>query len=296
MAVFTGMKVPCIAALVLAFAAATVGFTQTKAAFEAVSIRPAPAQPSDFSVGLHMDGAQARFTYQSLKNYISRAYGVKVLQIVGPDWLGGERFDIAAKLPDGATPAQIPEMLRGLLEERFHLTIHREMKEFPVYALETAKGGTRLTELPPDSDAGPTPTGTANVTVTGTAAGVGYNFGNGSTLMFGHHGFEGKKISMRDLAETLSWYLDRSVVDMTGLKGNYDLLLDISTEDSRAMSIRAGVIAGVVMPPSILAELDKPWGDSLNNALRKVGLTLASRKSLLEVIVIDSIDKKPTEN
>src|SRR5437870_13785441 len=112
MAVFTGMKVPCIAALVLALAVATVGSTQTKAAFEAASIRPAPAQPSDFNIGLHMDGAQARFTYQSLRNYISRAYRVKVLQIVGPDWLD-EKFDIAAKLPDGATPAQLPEMLQG---------------------------------------------------------------------------------------------------------------------------------------------------------------------------------------
>ena len=62
------------------------------------------------------------------------------------------------------------------------------------------------------------------------------------------------------------------------------------------MSIRAGLVAGVVLPPSVLALLDKPWGDSLNNALSKVGLTLASRKSPLEVIVIDSIDKKPTEN
>jgi uncharacterized protein (TIGR03435 family) len=290
------MKVSCIAALVLTLAVATVGSTQTKAAFEAASIRPAPAQISDFNVGLHMDGVQARFTYLSLKDYISRAYRVKVLQIVGPDWLGGEKFDISAKLPDGATPAQIPEMLQGLLEDRFRLIAHREMKEFPVYALETAKGGTRLTEPPPDSDTGPAPSGTVNVAVTGTAAGVGYNFGNGSTLMFSQHGFEGKKISMRDLAETLSWYLDRSVVDMTGLKGNYDCLLDISAEDYRAMSIRAGVVAGIVLPPSVLAELDKPWGDSLNNALSKVGLTLASRKSPLEVIVIDSIDKKPTEN
>ena len=243
------MNVSCVAALVLALAAATAGSTQAKVAFEVASIRSAPAQPSDFNVGLHMDGAQARFTYLSLKDYISRAYRVKALQIVGPDWLGGEKFDIAAKLPEGATPAQIPEMLQRLLEERFHLTIHREIKEFPIYALETAKGGTRLTELPPDSDTGPTPAGTVNVTVTGTAAGVGYNFGNGSTLMFSQHGLEGQKISMRNLAETLSWYLDRSVVDMTALNGNYDLLLDVSAEDYRAMSIRAGVVAGVVLPP-----------------------------------------------
>ena len=294
MAVFTSMKASCIAAPVLVFSVATLVCAQTKPAFEAASIRPAPVQPSDFNVGLRVDGAQARFTYLSLKSYISRAYRVRISQIVGPDWLDGERFDVAAKLPDGATPAQIPEMLQGLLEERFHLMIHRDMKEFPVYALETAKGGIRLTGLPPGT--GPTPADAVNVTVTGTSAGVGYNFGNGSTLMFSQHGLEAQKVSMRDLAETLSWYLDRPVVDMTGLKGNYDLLWDISAEDYRAMSIRAGVVAGVVIPSSILAELDKPWGDSLHGALSKVGLTLASRKSLLEVVVIDSIDKKPAGN
>jgi uncharacterized protein (TIGR03435 family) len=296
MAVFTGMKASCTAALVLAFAVATVDFAQTKAAFEVASIRPAPAQPTDFNLGLKISGAQVRFAYLSLKDYISRAYRVKPLHIVGPDWLGNEKFDIAATLPDGATPAQIPEMLQRLLEERFHLTIHHEMKEFPVYALETAQGGTRLTELPPDADAGPTPTGTVDATVTGTAAGVERNFGNGSTMMFSQHGFEGKKISMSDLADTLSWYLERPVVDMTGLKGSYDLLLDISAADYRAMSIRAGVVAGIALPPSILVTLDKPWGDSVNNALSKVGLTLAARKSLLEVIVIDRIDRNPTEN
>jgi uncharacterized protein (TIGR03435 family) len=290
------MKASCIAASVLILGVATAGSTQTKAAFEAASIRPAPPQLSNFNVGLHMDGAQARYTYLSLKDYISRAYHLKAFQIVGPDWLGSEKFDIAAKIPDGAAPAQISDMLQALLEERFHLKIHREMKEFPVYGLETAKGGIRLTELQPDSDTAITPAGPLNVTVTGTAAGVAYNFGNGSTLMFSQQGFEGRKISMIALAETLSYYVDRPVVDTTGLKGNYDLLLDVSAEDARAMSIRGGVVAGVLLPPAVLAVLDKPWGESLNNALSKVGLTLASRKSPLEVIVIDSIDKKPTEN
>jgi len=290
------MTAPCIAALVLALTVATVGFTQTKAAFEVASIRPAPAQTSDFNLGMKISGTQVRFAYLSLKDYISRAYRVKPLHIVGPDWLGGEKWDIAAKLPDGATPAQIPELLQRLLEERFHLAIHREMKEFQVYALETAKGGTRLSELPPDADTGTPAAGAVDATVTGTAAGVGYDFGNGSTLMFSQRGLEGKKITMRDLVEMLSWYLERPVVDMTGLQGNYDLLLDISAEDYRAMSIRAGVVAGIALPPAVLAALDKPWGDSVSNALSKVGLTLASRKSPVEVVVIDHIERKPTEN
>ena len=295
MAVFTAMKAPGIAALVLALALALVSSAQTRAAFEAASIRPAPTQPSDFNVGLHMDGAQARFTYRSLRDYISTAYGVRVLQIVGPEWLGSEKFDIAAKLPDGATSAQIPEMLQRLLEERFHLRAHREMREFAVYALETAKAGVHLREVP-DPDTGQTAAQTVNVTVTGTAAGVGYNFGNGSTLLFTPQGFDGRKVSMQNLAETLCWYLDRAVVDMTGLKGKYDFLLDVSGDDSRAMSIRGGVVAGVALPPSVLTALDKPWGDSLRSSLNKAGLTLASRKSPLEVVVVDSIEKQPTEN
>jgi uncharacterized protein (TIGR03435 family) len=250
----------------------------------------------DFNIGLRMNGAQARFTYLSLKDYVARAYRVKVTQIVGPDWLGSERFDITAKLPDGGTAAQIPEMLQRLLEDRFRLVIHRERREFPVYTLEIARGGIRLTALPSDSGMGSAAVGAVDATVTGTATAVERNFGNGSTLIFGARGFEAKKISMPDLADTLSWYLDRSVVDMTGLKGSYDFLLEVSAEDYRAMGIRAGVVAGVTVPPVYLAMLDKPWGDSVNNALSKVGLTLAARKSLLDVIVVDSVDRNPTEN
>jgi uncharacterized protein (TIGR03435 family) len=291
------MKTSCLTALILTTVfAIVVAFGQTKPAFEAASIRPAPTQVSSVNVGLHMDGSQARFTYLSLKDYISRAYRLKAYQIVGPDWLAGERFDIAAKLPDGATAAQIPEMLQALLDERFHLKIHRDMKDFPVYSLEIAKGGIKMKELPSDSDTATSPAGALNVTVVGTNTGVGYSFGNGSTLTFSARGLEGKKITMRALAETLSWYVDRPVVDMTGLKGNYDIMLDISEEDFRAMTIRSAVVAGVVLPPPAMAVLDRPWGDSLTNSLGKAGLTLEQRKSPLEVIVIDSIEKKPTDN
>ncbi len=272
-----------------------VAFGQKTPAFEVASIRPAPVQLTNFNVGLHMDGSQARFTYLSLRDYISMAYRLKSLQIVGPDWLAGEKFDISAKLPDGATTAQIPEMLQALLQERFHLKSHRETKDFAVYSLEIAKGGIKLKEIPPDP-VGTTPAGPVNVTVAGNASGAEYSFGGGATLSLSQRGLLGNKINMRALADTLSWYLDRPVVDMTGLKGNYDIVLTISADDYRAMSIRSAVIAGVTLPPAATAVLDNPWGDSLYKALAAAGLILEMRKSPLEVIVIDSIEKKPTDN
>lgn len=285
--------------VVLAFVmliTALIGSAQTKASFEAASIRPAPPQTTNFNVGLRMDGAQVHFTYVSLRDYITRAYRLKVYQVVGPDWLAGEKFDIAGKLPDPSSAAQIPEMLQSLLEERFGLKMHREAREFPVYVLDVVRGGIRIKELALETDPGAVPEGTQNLTVIGTASGVVYRFGSDSTLTLSQKGFEGRKIRMRDLADTLSWYLDKPVVDMTGLQGSYDIVLDISEDDYRAMSIRAGVVAGIAIPPAITSILDKGWGDSLSNALSKVGLILESRKAPLDFVVIDSIQRKPTDN
>jgi uncharacterized protein (TIGR03435 family) len=271
-------------------------FSQVTPTFEVASIRPVPVQVSNVSIGLLVDGSQARFTYLSLKDYISRAYRLKAFQIVGPDWLASEKFDIAAKLPLGATTSQIPEMLQTLLRERFHLELHPESKDFPVYSLEVGRSGFKLHELPADRQAITAPTGTLNVAVTVTSAGVNYDFGNGSTLNFIQRGLEGKKITMMMLTDTLSWYLDLPLIDRTGLNGNYDMNLAISAEDYRAMSIRSAVVAGVVLPPALAGVLDQPWGDSLRNALGQAGLVLERRKAPLEIIVIDSIDRKPTEN
>jgi len=274
---------------------ASVALSQVKAGFEVASIRPIQPEVSNVYLGLRVDGSQAHFTL-SLKDCISRAYGLKPYQIIGPGWLPAEKFDIAAKLPDGAKASQIPEMLQVLLDERFHLKMHRESKGFPAYSLEVARSGLKLQEVSSDSNATSTPAAMPVVAVTGSADGTNYNFGNGSTLTFSQSGVVAKRITMGMLTDTLSWYLDRPVVDRTGLKGNYDMALDVSAEDSRAMSIRAGVVAGIPLPPAVMALLDKPWGDSVTNSLGKAGLTLERRNVPLEVMIIDNVDRKPTDN
>ena len=75
---------------------------------------------------------------------MQNAYSVKDYQVTCPAWMDEQRFDISAKLPDGATKDQAPEMLQNLLKERFKVTLHREKKDHPIYALVAGKNGPKL--------------------------------------------------------------------------------------------------------------------------------------------------------
>src|SRR5438270_7214723 len=113
-------------------AAAAFGQTPARAEFEVASIRQSPPITAEVKVGVHIDGAQVSVTYFSLKDLIQTAYKLKNYQVVAPDWVASERFDIAAKLPAGANRDQVPDMLQSLLEDRFKMKVHRDSKEFPV--------------------------------------------------------------------------------------------------------------------------------------------------------------------
>jgi uncharacterized protein (TIGR03435 family) len=274
-----------------------VSFAQTSKQFEVASIRPVAEQPpNQVGVGLTINGSQVRISYLSLKDYIGIAYRMRINQVVGPDWLGSQRFDIAAKLPEGAPQADVPEMLQALLADRFQMKSHRESKEFPVYALEVAKTGLKITESMTEAEAAAADAGAVNIAAGGSGLGATINFGNGSHFTLGVNGFETKRLTMGMFADMLTRFLDRPVIDMTGLKAGYDMTLELSPEDRMAMLIRSAVSAGVVLPPQALTLLDGASGDSLSNSLKKAGLTLESRRAPLDVIVVDQIQKTPTEN
>src|SRR5258707_999126 len=101
---------------------------------------------------------------------------------------------------------------------------------------------------------------------------------------------------MTQLAECLSRFMDKPVVDQTSLKGTYDLTLELSSEDYRAMELRGAIAAGVTFSAETLKALELSSNDSLFSAMQKMGMKLESRKAPLEVLVIDSIRKTPTEN
>ena len=264
--------------------------------FEVASIKPsAPNAQGPASAGLHIDGAMVRYSSLSLKLYLGMAYGLKNYEISAPDWMTSERWDITAKLPDGSDQKQIPEMLQALLRDRFQMKMHRETKEFPVYGLIIGKRELKLKE-PPADPAAEGGEQSVNVATSVSGAGTTVTYGNGSYFTLDDNKFKGKKLPMAIIAGALARFADRPVVDMTDLKGSYDFTMEFSPEDFRAMMIRAAIAQGSVVSPEVLKLVDASSGDTLFNAVEKLGLKLESRKAPIEMLVIDQAVKTPTEN
>ena len=302
------------AAVVLAGAA----MAQTAApgpAFEVASIKPAAPlnRGQIFSgqahAGMKVDAARVDIGSMSLADLIRVAYRVKPYQISGPDWMASERFDVLAKLPEGASSGQVPEMLQALLAERFKLAVHRESKEHAVYALVVGKNGPKLRESLPDADA-PVATDDANpqvrvsgrgenmsVSITGAEIGTAH-------MSMGPNGnmrLEAPKMSMPALADALSRFFDRPVVDLTELKGSYQITLDLSLEDLRNAARNAGLMGPGMgggrdgARPQADAASD-PGGLSVVAAVQQLGLKLEPRKTPVDFVVVDHLEKTPSEN
>ncbi len=266
--------------------------------FEVTSVKPAPpivAGGAPVKIGMHIDGAQVHFDGFALKDYIRMAYRVRPYQVSGPDWIDGERFVIDAKMPAGATREQVPDMLQSLLADRFRLKIHNETKDFPVYALEVVPGASKLKDVT-DTSAAEDAAAPTEVQAQGSAAGIGVSLPGGASYSFANDTFIGKKLNMFYLTDILTRFMDRPVVDQTGLTGKYDLTIKLAEEDYRTMLIRSAIAAGVALPPEALRLLDNASDATLHSGLRAYGLKLEQKKAPLPLLVVDSISKTPTEN
>ncbi len=268
--------------------------------FEVASIKLSDqnAQSQAVSAGIHIDGAMVRYSAVDLKIIIAAAWGVKNYQISAPDWMAAERWNITAKLPDGSDRKEIPAMIQALLRDRFQMKTHRETRELQVYGLIVAKDGLKLKETPADPAAASAdvPKPAVNVGASAGGGGTVVNYGNGAYFTIGNDKLEGRKMQMSVLGDILARFADRPVVDMTGLKGNYDFTMEFSPEDFRAMMIRAAVAQGSVLPPDVLKLADAAPGDSLFNAVEKLGLKLEARKSPIDMLVVDQALRTPTAN
>jgi uncharacterized protein (TIGR03435 family) len=291
-------------AVIAAIAAAipVYSFAQTKPQkleFEAASIRATPVLETGVKLGMHSDGAQVRFDFLSLRDLTRLAWQVKDYQVVGPDWIASERYTVIAKVPEGNfTEDQKREMLQNLLIDRFGLKYHNEKKEFAVYALEQGKNGIKMKETPPDANGeAPPPSKGINVSANGSERGVFVDLGGGAYFTFTDNKFVGHKITVARIVDSLAMYLDKPLVDQTGLPADktYDLTLAITPDDYRVMLIRSAIHAGIQLPPQALQLADGSI-DSFYTALDTAGLKLESKRAPIDVIVVDSASKTPTEN
>jgi len=303
-----------------------------KLAFEVASIKP--AAPLDMAkvaqgiaqghmplVGPRVDAARAEYWYMSLRDLMALAYQVQANQISGPDWIATQRFDIAAKLPAGATKDQTNQMLQSLLEERFKMTLHRETKDHPVFALVVAKDGPILQESPPDPSQpldtnAPLKPGETQLDTEEGPIRINMGKDGSSTINMGARGtvttrmdlsaqtihMESSKVTMSGFALMLTRLFQtggpgsRPVVDMTGLKGNYRVVLDISLADLMAMARSVMPDLGGGAPPAgePAGVASEPGGaTSIFASVKALGLRLEQRKAPIEQLIIDYAEKTP---
>jgi uncharacterized protein (TIGR03435 family) len=185
-------------------------------AFEVASVRPAARPAGRGMVNIGGDAGRVNFAGATLKDVLMRAYNVKGYQIAGPSWLDSEYYNIVAKVPDGVPKEQIPAMLRALLAERFQMTVRRETREQPGYALVVGKGGPKLKKSADSAAAGGAPRGPSYGIRT-----------SGDTRFEDAYGF-----TLSGLAELLTNGLHQPVIDMTGIEGSYDITLEFDRDGS----------------------------------------------------------------
>jgi uncharacterized protein (TIGR03435 family) len=280
-----------VIAIVVSLGVAVPVAAQAPAQFEVASIKSSPPEPpTPGTAGLRITQRQARFTFLSLKDYIGVAYGVRVYQIIAPDWIASTRFEIVATIPEGQKPDQLPAMMRGLLEDRFHMKTHRESRELPVYTLGLLPG---FKLEPVTADA---PGDAFTVSSTSGPGGAVVDLGQGASLVVGGNKVEAKKVDMTMLAATLERFMDRPVVNRTERAERFNVTIELMPEDFTAAMIRSAVAAGVSLPAQAMRLLDSASPNAIPDALKALGLSLDSRRAPIEVVVIDSADKAPTEN
>ena len=222
-----------------------------------------------------------------MKMLIRESFGMEDDRILGePGWVKN-RYDIEAKVdPDDAPRLknlkmeQRRGMLLPLLEDRFNLKYHHETRELPMYALVVAKGGLKMKasapDDPPKADGAPKPED-------GEAKDKP-RMGGHSLMMNGRGHLESTGTTTEMLSHILAQQLGRTVVNKTGLTGNYDYTLQWTPDDvGTPMGGDAGPGKGDISPDA--------GGPTLLTALEEqLGLKLESSKGMVDVIVIDRID------
>lgn len=310
-----------------------------KFAFDVATIKPSPPlDPGRIAadmqagkmprLGPHISTSRAEYTQMPLLRLIADAYNVRPYQVSGPEWLNNERFDIEATIPEGASKNDVPAMMRALLEDRFKLAVHRSTSEQKVLALLAGKGGPKLklskaTPQPVDPNA---PLKPGEMVMDGPDGPIRMTINHDGTVTFdlGDKGIVTEKldaqnqalrmdssmVTMEGFADTLSTILarmgGRQVVDMTGLKGHYEVSVEISLADLMTLARSAG-FAPPPPPPSSgggagpgagpAATASEPGGGtSVFQSVEQMGLKLEERKASVQQLVIDHVEKTPTEN
>jgi uncharacterized protein (TIGR03435 family) len=293
---------------------AVIASAQTPLSFEVASVKPnkgGPSSPGELALGCrgtdsHSPGmtipaGRCIARNEPLRLVIALAYDIPPASMYpyqgevlsGPSWMNNEIYDIEAKAESPTTYAELRQMLQTLLAERFKLKMHRETRQMPIYGLVRTKNPLKLTPAPEDRECG-------------EQVRRDHRFELGATSLTQHcHAFIpgsgdvmllGQSVAMSDLAEMLSIWAGRLVVDQTDIKGLFDVQLPrFVSGDLTARPLPAAIPqgpAGDEVRKFLDAQASMP---TVHNVLDRLGLKLESTKGPVEVIVIDNLER-PSEN
>ena len=250
--------------------------------FDVASIKKNPTGGARVSIETPPGRFQA--TNTPLRFLIRWSYRMAEPRILdGPDWIGVDRFDVTATAPaEGWTGERTRQMVRALLADRVGLVTHTETREMRIYTLTVAKPGAFGPHLRPaavDCSAPDTPSRMAADGKVACGLLVSQNAGSAS--------LRGGGQLMADFARSLGEYVDRPLVDRTGLTARYDLELQFTAD--------RGALVGAPAPGGLSATVDSDIAPLPTALLEQLGLRLEATRGTVEVLVIDRISK-PTEN
>lgn len=273
----SAMTRACLVMYGVAFALQAAGDPR----FEVATIKATDPNPTNpMFIGMSADGAMVTYTNITLRDCIQGAYRARDFQVVGPDWMTKARFEIRAKLPQGASSDQIPEMLQALLAERFGLEIRHDMKDQKVYALLVGEGGAKLKPAERKAD-------------DKSPKVLGPDGKPRDLMMFGFLqggvAITAPSSSLTSLVGLMSRFTGRPVVDMTGIAGQYDFSLTFAPETIIGPN-------GGVLPGSDTVATSAEPAPSLFDAVKQYGLRLEARKAPVEMFIVTHLEKTPTEN
>jgi uncharacterized protein (TIGR03435 family) len=253
----------CIVAATLMTAGLSV-FAQTPPpAFDVASVRPAaPVDERGAKTRphhVHTTPGNLVMRNIGMTEAIQWAYNVEAYQVGGPAWMPEARFDIVAKAADPATDDQMRAMMQTLLANRFQLTVHHENKEMAGMALLVGKSGSKMKA---SEDRGES---------------VFEPQDKRKAIAF-------RRMSMHEFAALLSEPMHKPVIDLTDIKGTFDFTLDATN----------------YVPPPPAPGQPGEREDETYMVLRalqdQLGLRLEPRKFAVDMVMVDRVEKVPTEN
>jgi uncharacterized protein (TIGR03435 family) len=240
--------------LLIVIAAVISGRAQSPG-FEVASVKPSPGGAD---VRVRRDPGRLDITSMSLKALVRYAYDVRDVQIAGgPAWFDADRWDVSATAGREVTDDERRKMLQALLTERFKMTIRREMKDLPVYALVVGKNGSKLE---PNTE--------------GKPERIMLEARSGLVTMIG------QDVTTRRIADVLYGQVGRIVIDRTEMGGKFDYKLVWVPDATNMPSINGTKMEASTEGPSIFTAVQE-----------QLGLKLESTKGPVEILVIDRAEK-----